>query len=177
MKRSDIRPMPQYFDKYIEQVKDIQLMDALENSLEDLRALDVAELKSIGDNKYAVGKWTVREIFQHLADVERILCYRALLIARNDGTQTPDFDEKLISDNSKANERALCSIIDELITVRQSTIALFNSFDEEILLRKGRNWKYEMNVLGFGFCLAGHQAWHFKIIGEKYLHPGNVSFD
>jgi len=118
-------------------------------------------------------EWTIKEIFQHLVDVERILCYRALLIARNDPSATPDFDEKFISGNSKANDRNLCEIIEELIIERQSTIALFNSFDEEILLRKGRNWKYVMNVLGFGFCLVGHQIWHFTAIQEKYLDQVN----
>lgn len=173
MKRSDIKPMPEYFDKYINLAKDISLMEALKNSLKDVKDLNLNELEKFGNKTYAFDKWTIKEIFQHLVDVERILCYRALLIARNDPSATPDFDEKFISGNSKANDRNLCEIIEELIIERQSTIALFNSFDEEILLRKGRNWKYEMNVLGFGFCLVGHQIWHFTAIQEKYLDQVN----
>ncbi len=173
MKRSDIKPIPEYFDKYINLVKDIPLMEALQNSLSDVKDYDVNELKKIGNRTYAFDKWTINEIFQHLADVERILCYRALLIARNDQSVTPEFNEKFISDNSKANEKPLKDIIEQLIIERQSTIALFHSFDQEILLRTGRNWKYEMNVLGFGFCLVGHQIWHFKAIEEKYLNHLN----
>lgn len=169
MKRSDVIPMPEYFDRYINLVKDIPLSEALYNSLEDLAALQLPSLENIGSKTYADNKWTVREIFQHLVDVERIFCYRALLIARNDRSETPSFDEKFISDNSKANSRSLGSLIEELCIQRRSTIALFDSFDEEVLLRKGRNWKYEMNVLGFGFCLVGHQVWHLKAIQEKYL--------
>lgn len=169
MKRSDISPMPQYFDKYINLVTDISLTEALENSLNDLKELNVVQLETIADKKYATEKWTIKEIFQHLVDVERIFCYRALLIARNDNSTTPGFDEKYISDNSKANDRKLRDIIEELIIERHSTIALFKSFDEEVLLRKGMNWKYEMNVFGFGFCVAGHQIWHLTAIKEKYI--------
>lgn len=173
MKRSDIKPMPEYFDKYINLVKDVPLMEALQNSLNDVKDRDANKLEKIGNRTYAFDKWTLNEIFQHLVDVERILCYRALLIARNDRSVTPDFDEKFIADNSKANEKRLKDIIEQLIIERQSTIALFHSFDQEVLLRSGRNWKYEMNVAAFGFLLVGHQIWHFKTINEKYLNHSN----
>ncbi len=84
MKRSDIKPMPEYFDKYINLVKDIPLMEALQNSLRDVKDHDINKLERIGNRTYATDKWTIKEIIQHLVDVERILCYRALLIARND---------------------------------------------------------------------------------------------
>lgn len=174
MKRSDIHPMPQYFDKYINLVEDVSIIEALENSLKDIKELDIEELENIGDYKYAIDKWTVKDILQHIVDVERILSYRALLIARNDSTLTPGFDEKYISVHSNANNRRLSSIIEELIIVRKSTIALFSSFNGGVLLRKGINWKYEMNVLAFGFCLVGHQSWHFAIIREKYLEQACV---
>lgn len=170
MKRSDIIPMPEYFDKYINLVTDIPLVDAFENSLKEIKNTNIEKLEKTGNKVYALGKWTVKEIFQHLIDVERVLCYRALLIARNDKSLTPGFDEKYISDNSKANDRNLREIIDELIIVRQSTIALFKSFDKEIMLRKGINWKYEMTVLAFGFCIIGHQIWHVNILQEKYYN-------
>ncbi len=127
-------------------------------------------MENLGDKTYEVDKWTVKEIFQHLVDIERILCYRALLIARNDKSLAPYFDEDSISDNSNANDRSVTNIISELVILRRSTIALFRSFDKEVLLRKGTNWKYEMNVLGFGFCVIGHQIWHLKIIQDRYLN-------
>ena len=173
MKRSDINPMPTYFDKYINLVPDAELMEALQNSLSDIRNCDVNRLEKLGDKTYADDKWTINEILQHIVDVERILCYRALLIARNDQSITPGFDEKWLAKNSGANEKRLKDIIEQLIIERHSTIALFNSFDDQILLHAGLNWKYEMNVLAFGFCLVGHQIWHFKIINEKYLNRLN----
>ncbi|MEQ9414374.1 MAG: DinB family protein, partial [Cyclobacteriaceae bacterium] len=36
------------------------------------------------DYRYAQGKWTIKEILQHLIDTERIFMYRIFRIARND---------------------------------------------------------------------------------------------
>lgn len=149
MKRSDIQPMPEYFDRYINLVADTNLNEALENSVKDLAELNIYELEEVGNHTYAIDKWTIKEIFQHLTDVERIFCYRALLIARNDKSPAPEFNEKLMSIYGRANERTLTDIISELIIVRKSTIALFKSFGRDALASKGTNWKNEMNVLSF----------------------------
>ena len=81
MKRSDINPMPQYYDRYINLVADVELQQAFENSVLQLKGLDRNLLASLDGRTYALGKWTVKEIIQHLIDVERIMCYRVLLFA------------------------------------------------------------------------------------------------
>ena len=167
--RSDVRPMPEYFDRYIDLVPDISVIKALENGLNEIKNTDISNMEKIGYRSYAPGKWTVKEIFQHLVDVERLLTYRTLLISRNDQSITASFDEKFISINSKANNRKLSDIISEYQITRQSTIALFASFDEEMMLRKGVSWKYEISVLALGFCIAGHQLWHEAVLKNKYL--------
>ena len=168
MKKSDIKPMPQYFNKYIDLVEDIELSEAFEDSLEQLDMLNIKQLMRLGDKVFIPGKWTVNKIIQHLIDSERILSYRTLLFARNDKSITAGFDQDFLADNSNADERSLIDLIEELKIVRLSTAALFNSFDEEILQKKGINWKYEISVLGMGFNIIGHQIHHFNIIGEKY---------
>ena len=86
MKRSEVNPMPQFFDRYIKLVEDIDIVEALEkyNSIETL--LDKEHLEKLGSKVYAPGKWTVKQVIQHITDNERVQAYRALRIARNDKT-------------------------------------------------------------------------------------------
>ena len=169
MKRSDISPMPEYFDRYIKRVEDKELEQAFNDSLNEIEELTETLNEEVGGYRYAEGKWTVKEIIQHLIDFERIFCYRTLIFARRDKSIPPGCDQDLLSDNSGANNRTLASLLKELRVVRMSTIEMFKSFDDESLLNKGINWKYEMSVLAMGFLTIGHQDHHFAIIRTKYL--------
>ncbi|MFN0037819.1 MAG: DinB family protein, partial [Saprospiraceae bacterium] len=84
MKLSAIPRNPSYYDTYIHQVDDLDLSEAFQQSIAALDTLDLAKLHALGDQVYAPGKWTIREVFQHLADCERVFAYRALRFARND---------------------------------------------------------------------------------------------
>ena len=82
MKKSDINQGQSDFDEYINLVPDIDLAYAFNNSLELIESLDKHQLMRVGNKVYAPGKWTIKQILQHLIDEERILTYRALLFAR-----------------------------------------------------------------------------------------------
>ncbi|MEZ4691911.1 MAG: hypothetical protein R3A12_17850 [Ignavibacteria bacterium] len=82
MKRSEIEFMPDYFDKYINEVDDIEIIDALNKYGTELLKSYRQQLINTGNKIYAENKWTVKEILQHLIDCERIFCYRALAFAR-----------------------------------------------------------------------------------------------
>ncbi len=169
MKRSEITPEPGFFERYINLVADVELSDAFDMSLQQINQLDLALLKRIGARTYAEGKWTINEILQHIADFERILSYRALLFARRKKTAQPGFDEDLLARHSKANEKTIEQILEELMAVRHSTIAMYKSFDEEILSLTGINWQFELSVAGMGFNIIGHQAHHLKLINTHYI--------
>ena len=170
MKKSDIIPMPEYFDRYINLVKDTELVQAFEDSLEEIYEMIEILNEEKGGYRYAEGKWTIKEIIQHLVDCERIFCYRGLLFARKDKTMPAGFDQDLHVTNSKANSRTVDSLLKELRMLRLSTIEMFQSFDEETLQNTGINWKYEMSVLAMGFTIIGHQSHHFNIIHTNYLN-------
>ncbi|MBL8991852.1 MAG: DinB family protein, partial [Spirochaetia bacterium] len=72
MKKSEIPNLPKYFDRYINLVEDLDLLAALEAQCRPLPKSDLELLNKIGDKVYAPGKWTVKDILQHIADNERI---------------------------------------------------------------------------------------------------------
>ena len=168
MTKSEINPMPQFFDRYINQVEEESLMEGLENSLQILKQVDIEKLKSIGNKVYAEGKWTVKDIIQHIIDNERIMAYRALRISRNDKTELPGYDEELFGKNTNANSRTLENLIEELIKVRVSTLFLFKSFDSKMILNQSICYGQTISALALGFVIVGHQKHHLKVIKEKY---------
>ncbi len=168
MKKSDINPMPEYFDRYINLVADVELSQAFDDSIGQLNELNRSLLTKLDGKKYALDKWTVKEIFQHIIDFERILSYRTLLFARREGSVPQGVDEKLLGANMNADKRLIDALVDELNIVRVSTKTMFDSFDDEMLHTCGTNWKYEISVLAMGFSIIGHQIHHLKIIEEKY---------
>ena len=173
MKKSDIKQMPEYFERYINLVADTELSDAFDASLAQIESLDLGLLKRIGGKTYEREKWTVNSIIQHLTDWERILSYRALIFARRAGIVPQGIEEKTLGENSNADNRSIAEIVDELKIVRRSTKTLFDSFDERILMTDGIVYKYEMSVLAMGFNIIGHQIHHFKIIEDKYFPLAN----
>lgn len=121
------------------------------------------------DYRYAEGKWTIKDIIQHLIDCERVFAYRALRFARNDKTELPGFEEDDYAIDANANKRSIMELLTELSAVRHSTIYLFKTFTEEQLLRIGIASDNPMSVRAIGFVIIGHQNHHQRIFEERYL--------
>jgi uncharacterized damage-inducible protein DinB len=118
---------------------------------------------------YAERKWTIKEIVQHITDSERVYSYRALRFARNDATELPGFDQDEFAAFSNANQRSIKDLLDELASVRQATISLYQGLSNESLLRKGIANQKVMSVRAIIYDIAGHELWHMNIIRRLYL--------
>ena len=99
MTKSAIAILPNFFDRYINLTPDIDLIEALSQGGSFANLLPMETAEALGDRLYAPGKWTIRDIVQHLIDTERIMAYRAMRFARNDTTLLPGFDEDLFGQN------------------------------------------------------------------------------
>ena len=60
-------------------------------------------------------------------------------------------------------------LLEEFKTVRASSISLYKSFSEEVLLRKGSASGNIISVRAIGFLISGHQKHHLKIFEERYF--------
>lgn len=154
---------------YIKAAGEVNLLEELEISLHDfIRFVQNLPMDKF-DYRYAEGKWTIKEIIQHIIDTERIFAYRALRISRNDNTPLAGFDENSYASNTAANTRGLQDLLTELSAVRHSNLLLFKSFSDEQLLRVGIASDHPISVRAIGFMLIGHQKQHQKVFGERYL--------
>ncbi|MEO6187292.1 MAG: DinB family protein [Ginsengibacter sp.] len=125
--------------------------------------------ESISQTVYAPGKWTLKEVLQHLIDAERVFNYRALAFARNDIQTLPPFNEDNYAKNSEANGRTWDDLVAEFKVIRKSTEFLYNSFSDEALKRVGNASSHSVGVNMLGFVTIGHVAHHLNIIKERYL--------
>ena len=141
----------------------------MRKNFEEIRSLILSLPKEKLVYRYAPDKWTIKDILVHIIDDERIFAYRALRFARNDVTELPGFEQDDYARVAGAGERSLASIFEEYESVRSSTIAMFNSFDEEALKRSGIANGNRMSVRGTLYHLAGHELHHLNIIKERYL--------
>ncbi len=119
--------------------------------------------------RYAEGKWSIKDVFQHVIDCERIYTYRALAIARRDATSLPGFEENDYARTAHADRRDIARMIADYKSVRAATIELFKSFDEEMLARVGIANNTKRSVRSIGYSAAGHELHHLQIIKERYL--------
>ena len=82
MTRPQLETVPPFYKGYIENVKDLDVIDALKQSskttLDVVRSIPEAK----GEFRYAEGKWSIKELLAHMIDVERIMAYRALRFTR-----------------------------------------------------------------------------------------------
>ena len=169
MKPSEIDPKPEFFDRYIHLVGELDLMRAL-GEYSPVHLFPVPELlEALGDQVYAPGKWTVKQIIQHCIDTERIMSYRALRFARNDQTNLPGFDENTYADNADVSRKTIEQLLNEFKVVRMATFAQFLHLDEATLRRVGTASEVQISVGALGFVVAGHALHHRKIIDERYL--------
>lgn len=158
-----------HYKHYILELGDVDLFEILNASFEEL----LETIKDLPEEKlvfrYDEGKWTIKELLQHLIDTERIMSYRALRFSRNDATELQGFDENWYVDNSNGNNRNFNDLLDEFTCTRRASISLFKSFTNEMLQLSGNANGSDMTVRALGFIIPGHQMHHLKIIKERYL--------
>jgi len=158
-----------FYQTYVMALGNVDLLEELKAGKSNFLSLFEKISEEKLDFAYEEGKWTLAEAIVHTIDTERIFQYRALCIARNDKTPFPGFDQDAYVPYSNASNRTRKDLIEEYKAVRDSTISLFNSFDDESIKRIGTASGSKMSVRALGFIISGHQAHHIRIIEERYL--------
>lgn len=143
----------------------IELTNNLENSFNFFNSIPVEKQ----EYRYNTGKWTIKELLQHLIDSERIFAYRALRFAREDKTNIPGYEHNDYVPVSRANNRNYIDLIEEFKAVRKSSIFLFSSFDKTMLKNLGSANNDSISVRAIGFIIVGHYNHHQKVLKERYL--------
>jgi hypothetical protein len=158
-----------YYFTYIDQVAGSEIVSVIERQLE--KAADffsgITEEKSL--YRYAQGKWSIRQVLNHITDTERAFAFRVLWFSRGFDTPLPGYDQDVASSGAEADKVSWAAHIEEFRRVRLSTISLFVNLPAEAWLRKGIASDNPFTVRALAYIIAGHLEHHTNIIRERYL--------
>ncbi|GAB3589349.1 hypothetical protein GCM10027345_43000 [Hymenobacter daeguensis] len=159
-----------YAASYINQIPaDVNPLDALRTQPGEIHAVFANLSEEQAEKGYAEGKWSLKEMLLHQIDTERVFAYRAMRFARADGQDLPGFEQDDYVANSNANARSIASLLAEYDATRAATLALFNSFSEEQLGRRGTANGGPATVRALLYMVPGHERHHLNLIRERYL--------
>ena len=156
-----------FYAGYIGKVPDsgpVGLLTEQIGQFEKLRSLP----EDRGNHRYADGKWTVKELIGHVADAERVFSYRLTRIARGDKTPLAGFDENAWAVTAPHGKRPMASVVDEMIAIRRSTLALVDSLDDTSIGNIGVANNNPVSARAICWILAGHTKHHLDILAERY---------
>lgn len=161
---------PSYYEDYIQQTAGCNNLKELVTTFSHSIIQFFSGIPKEKENFiYAPGKWTPKDILQHIIDTERIMAYRMLTFARSDNKNLPGFDEQWYAERAIANNRSLKNLLDEFIALRQSTDCFLQSLPEPTLSLSGTANNYPITVNAIGFIIFGHLLHHQRVLEEKYL--------
>jgi hypothetical protein len=165
------KPQPdehvEYYARYIKLVGEDALGALRAQSASTPRLLSgLSEAQAM--HRYAPGKWSVKEVVGHIIDGERVFSYRALRIARADTTPLPGFDENAWVPAGHFDRRSMPDLVSDYQTQRAATVALFSSFDDEALTRRGTANDSPISVRALAHIIAGHELHHVGLLRERY---------
>jgi len=161
-----------YYGLYIYQVPDgdiLKLMDReLEQTLEVIREV-TEEQESF---RYEPGKWSIREVVGHMADVERVFGHRVLWFAHRAPDPLPGMDQDEWATASNDHEQPLIEMAMELAMARASNRAMFAGFDGDMMMLRGEASGCTFSVRAIAWILVGHEIHHRHLLRERYLARG-----
>lgn len=159
---------PSYFGGYIAKVDTNSISEAIDKHSSALNEYYTHLPEAKADHAYAPGKWTVKEVLQHVIDAERVFSYRVMCIARKEKTSLPSFDENTYAEYSQASTRSLKDLKEEFSAVRKSTDLLLRSLSEEQLEEMGTSNTKQVTAKAIAYVIFGHLLHHKEILEERY---------
>lgn len=135
------------------------------NILQSIQAIPAEK----ADYAYAPGKWTIKQMLQHMLDTERIFVYRLIWIARGDKRPLMGFDENAFADAAPATHRSLTDLVEEFTHLRNSTDVLMQSLQDTDLQQISEASGYPISVNALCYIIYGHNLHHLRILSERYL--------
>jgi hypothetical protein len=169
------RPLPgeyaEAYGPYFADAPEGDVLGHLQSQLGELTSLFNGLSEAQAAHRYAPGKWSLKDLIQHLSDAELIFAYRCLRIGRGDVTPLPGFDEEAYAALALADERPVADLLADFRAARTASLALFRGLPEPAWAQPGTTSGRSLTARCIPYICLGHAAHHLQVIRERYL-PG-----
>lgn len=158
-----------YYFRYIDRISNDDIVGELEAQLTQTLGLlaGVSEVRSL--HRYAPGKWSIRQVVNHVCDCELVFLFRAFWFARGFDSPLPSYDQEISAAAAGADESSWASHVEQFRGIRLATLAFFRSLPEEAWMRGGIASGNFFTVRALAYIVAGHVGHHAAILRERYL--------
>ena len=169
MQKPETNEYAPYYQRYVDLINREDVLSIFKETTEEIISFFNKVSEEQAEYRYAVGKWSMKEVFAHIIDSERIFGYRVLAISRGEKNPLPGFAENDYVVNGKYQNRSLQSMLAEYTHLSAANLELFNSLDDEMLSQRGIASGKEVTARAIIFVTVGHEKHHFDIIKSRYL--------
>lgn len=156
------------FDAYVSHTKGDSVGELIANHSDYLLEFVAGIPEDRVGYSYGPGKWTVKEVLQHIIDMERVFAYRALSTARGNKIELPSVDHDLFYEFQRSQYRAFSDLQEEFAAMRADHNILFRSFDQQALSTQATVSGHLSTCRAWVFIGFGHGLHHVQILKERY---------
>jgi len=157
-----------FYAQYLSLVPEEDLLEVLAGQPAWLSGLVAGVPADRETHRYEPGKWSVRQVVGHLADVERVMGHRAFCISRGEGAPLPGFDENEYVARSSYEEQDLADVAAGFARAREANLAVLGNLDAEAWKRRGIANSSPVSVRALAFIMAGHPRHHAGVLESRY---------
>jgi len=167
-RRPDVTEYAPFYETYVSLVPEEAILPVLTEQLQLLRRVADSVPSERETFRYAPGKWSIRELFGHLTDAERVFGYRAFCFSRGEDQSLPGFNENVYVAQADFDRRTLESLAGDLTELRKVNVSLLRQLDAGGWGRVGIANGHPVTVRALAYVMAGHARHHLKILRERY---------
>jgi DinB superfamily len=116
----------------------------------------------------ALGKWSVRQVLNHLNDTERVLLGRAVWFARGVASPLPSLEQGPCVAALDADAVDWRDHVEEFEAVRRATLEFFRNLPRAGWMRRGVVCGNVFSARAVAVSLTGHVEHHAVIVRERF---------
>jgi hypothetical protein len=168
MARPEASEYAPFYAGYVGLVPETDVLGVLARQREEVMAIAASVPEDRETYRYADGKWTVRGIFGHIGDGERVFGYRAFCIARGDQAAFPGFDQEEYMAAEDYATVPLAELAADFARLRDSNLSVLRRLPAERWTQVGTASNARVTVRALAYVMAGHVRHHLGVLRERY---------